>query len=412
MKKTDVKLGEVYEAKVSGIRTRVRLDRESQYGGWDATNLLTGRTVRIRTAARLRRVLVTAGLVLALLAGCGAIVEGNDLDADTSETVDAQDPEVDTDIPETTDDTNEIAIEDGGISCDPDSCLAYCTVVGYPGGYCVLDACTCVAGGDADASDVDDADASDVDGDGEETPDVTDAEDDSSETEDVVEVSDVEDATDIEDDSSSDEASETTDGSTRTCLEPPEGGHADFETGSLLPFETDSDCDPGETLPRADRTHAHESEMSALLFAPTSGSYGCGLQQLFYPLGGTRTSMWVLIPSAEWWNECASYPCTEAELASGPLVLGVLFRRDGGIQVGGFSAITTWTANTWNLVERDYTCVGATGYRIVTRVNGIVGRDATVTDSGVVCPPPMLPTVTMVKATRFWVDDYCVEELP
>ena len=33
----------------------VRIDRESPYGGWDATNLATGRTVRVRTAARLRR---------------------------------------------------------------------------------------------------------------------------------------------------------------------------------------------------------------------------------------------------------------------------------------------------------------------------------------------------------------------
>ena len=32
----------------------VRIDRESPYGGWDATNLATGRSVRIRTAARLR----------------------------------------------------------------------------------------------------------------------------------------------------------------------------------------------------------------------------------------------------------------------------------------------------------------------------------------------------------------------
>lgn len=53
MKKNEVKLGGVYSAKVSDKEVLVRLDRESPYGGWDATNLLTSRQVRIRTAARL-----------------------------------------------------------------------------------------------------------------------------------------------------------------------------------------------------------------------------------------------------------------------------------------------------------------------------------------------------------------------
>ena len=44
-----------YVAKVSGSLVAVRIDRESPYGGWDATNLATGRAVRIRSAARLRR---------------------------------------------------------------------------------------------------------------------------------------------------------------------------------------------------------------------------------------------------------------------------------------------------------------------------------------------------------------------
>ena len=55
MKKADVRLGGVYLAKVSGRLTRVRLDRESPYGGWKATNLATGREVDVRTAARLRK---------------------------------------------------------------------------------------------------------------------------------------------------------------------------------------------------------------------------------------------------------------------------------------------------------------------------------------------------------------------
>jgi hypothetical protein len=53
--KNDVQLGFHYIVKVSGKLTRVRLDSESPYGGWNGTNLVTGRPVRIRTAAKLRR---------------------------------------------------------------------------------------------------------------------------------------------------------------------------------------------------------------------------------------------------------------------------------------------------------------------------------------------------------------------
>jgi hypothetical protein len=54
MKKHHVRIGGIYVAKVSGALTRVRIDRESRHGGWEATNLSTGRPVRIRSAARLR----------------------------------------------------------------------------------------------------------------------------------------------------------------------------------------------------------------------------------------------------------------------------------------------------------------------------------------------------------------------
>lgn len=54
MKKRDVQLGKVYIAKVSGNLVRVRIDDENPIGGWDGTNLATGRSIRIRTAARLR----------------------------------------------------------------------------------------------------------------------------------------------------------------------------------------------------------------------------------------------------------------------------------------------------------------------------------------------------------------------
>ena len=55
MKKQDVQTGSIYIAKVSGVLAKVRITRESPYGGWHGTNLATGREVRIRGAARLRR---------------------------------------------------------------------------------------------------------------------------------------------------------------------------------------------------------------------------------------------------------------------------------------------------------------------------------------------------------------------
>ena len=55
VKKADVVIGQKYVAKISGKLTVVRLDRQVIQGGWYATNVSTGRRVRIRTAARLRR---------------------------------------------------------------------------------------------------------------------------------------------------------------------------------------------------------------------------------------------------------------------------------------------------------------------------------------------------------------------
>ena len=63
MLKAQVSLGKVYIAKVSDKLCRVRLDRESEYGGWFATNLETGREIRIRSAAKLRREVTNSPLV-------------------------------------------------------------------------------------------------------------------------------------------------------------------------------------------------------------------------------------------------------------------------------------------------------------------------------------------------------------
>lgn len=54
MKKADVKIGGRYYANVSGKRVEVRVDTERSNGGWDATNLATGKKVLIKSAQRLQ----------------------------------------------------------------------------------------------------------------------------------------------------------------------------------------------------------------------------------------------------------------------------------------------------------------------------------------------------------------------
>ena len=54
MKRSEVKIGGVYTAKVSGKVVSVRITGENRHGGWDATNQETGKSIRIRSAQRLR----------------------------------------------------------------------------------------------------------------------------------------------------------------------------------------------------------------------------------------------------------------------------------------------------------------------------------------------------------------------
>ncbi len=57
MKSSDVRIGQTYLAKVTDKVVPVRIDAErpaSGGGGWDATNMATGKKVRIKTAQRLR----------------------------------------------------------------------------------------------------------------------------------------------------------------------------------------------------------------------------------------------------------------------------------------------------------------------------------------------------------------------
>ena len=54
MRKAEVEIQGVYAAKVSGKIAHVLILRECPFGGWDALNVETRRTVRIKSAQRLR----------------------------------------------------------------------------------------------------------------------------------------------------------------------------------------------------------------------------------------------------------------------------------------------------------------------------------------------------------------------
>lgn len=54
MKKEQIKIGNIYRAKVTDKIAEVRIDKAHDKGGWHATNLTTNRKVHIKSAARLR----------------------------------------------------------------------------------------------------------------------------------------------------------------------------------------------------------------------------------------------------------------------------------------------------------------------------------------------------------------------
>jgi len=55
VKKSTIKAGEVYQVKVSGKLTEVRIVGGNPHGGWDGINLATKKSVRIKSGARLRK---------------------------------------------------------------------------------------------------------------------------------------------------------------------------------------------------------------------------------------------------------------------------------------------------------------------------------------------------------------------
>lgn len=58
MKSTQVEVGATYSAKVSGQLVPVRIESEAVGGGYWGRNLQTSRTIRLRSARRLRSLLV------------------------------------------------------------------------------------------------------------------------------------------------------------------------------------------------------------------------------------------------------------------------------------------------------------------------------------------------------------------
>jgi len=55
MKKNEITIGAIYSAKVSGRIVPVKIVKVNPHGGWDAVNLTTKKSVRIKSAQRLRR---------------------------------------------------------------------------------------------------------------------------------------------------------------------------------------------------------------------------------------------------------------------------------------------------------------------------------------------------------------------
>lgn len=59
MLKKDVSIGSTYTAKISNRLVPVTLNAEAPSGGWTATNTVTGKVVRIKSAAKLRSLHIT-----------------------------------------------------------------------------------------------------------------------------------------------------------------------------------------------------------------------------------------------------------------------------------------------------------------------------------------------------------------
>jgi hypothetical protein len=65
MKKADVQVNGTYLVKVAGNMVPVKITREHDNGGWEGTSVKTGKTIRIKSAQRLRKCLDDAAPVAA-----------------------------------------------------------------------------------------------------------------------------------------------------------------------------------------------------------------------------------------------------------------------------------------------------------------------------------------------------------
>lgn len=54
MQAKDIFVGQIYMVKISGKVQQVKIIKTCPTGGWMATNLATGRDIRLRTGARVR----------------------------------------------------------------------------------------------------------------------------------------------------------------------------------------------------------------------------------------------------------------------------------------------------------------------------------------------------------------------
>ena len=61
MMKDEVQIGKVYTAKVTDKVVSVRIDAENPHGGWEATNLASGKKIRIKGPQRLRAEVKSSG---------------------------------------------------------------------------------------------------------------------------------------------------------------------------------------------------------------------------------------------------------------------------------------------------------------------------------------------------------------
>jgi len=77
MKAEQVEIGGVYVMKVTDKEAQVRIDREHENGGWIGTNLSTNRSVRIKSARKLRRKVQGAGDDAGVAETMQAVEKGN-----------------------------------------------------------------------------------------------------------------------------------------------------------------------------------------------------------------------------------------------------------------------------------------------------------------------------------------------